>query len=328
MRIQVVVIIIFIILILFFRRPRELDTHLLSLDQYPKFKIKNNSKINQEFCQHHKTEHSRMFNCGICYFNGQFIIMTRVTNGLYIQGNYIHKPYYSECCVMISPTLQNDNKEWNWLSFPKKFYSNKDYKGVEDIRPFNYRGAVWCLGTPKIDGYSQHILFPLKKPSKYIQLRYNTNRDQKNWYPFPIDSELFFIYGVYPRLIILKCTFSTGKIARIADSPSPVIENITGDLIRGAKILFKLQNAYVGVANVKIGTPYYLLIFFILEVTPKWRIVKWSPIYSVKVGKYFTYLFDVCEYDARRLVFSFNIDDDRSNLYLIDKEDILKCFKS
>ena len=105
-------------------------------------------------------------------------------------------------------------------------------QGIQDARLFTFRGGIWLYGHFR--GYlggCMHIpiIIPVSdplKPSNMIKLiTENMQEQEKNWMPFEVSGELYFVYSISPH-IILKCDVSTGWCKKVYSS-----DNIRGDEI-------------------------------------------------------------------------------------------------
>ncbi len=269
-----------------------------------------------------------MFNCGLLKLNDDLFLTSRVSNATFGNGVWKSTPFYSRIAIKHSPIKKlktESQKEWKLIDI-KDYDSHRDFKGIEDVRPLIFKERLYLLGTTRIKDVSQMVLIDLETLTTH-HLKYDESRSQKNWCPMILgdnQDELYFIYDVYPKHIILRMNdmFECSEVYNTSPQTQPNIKDLRSGVIRAGKILFEMGDELVCVANIKNQTREYYIIFYVMNKYPPFQIKRWSKVYLPNLGVYFTYLFDVCEYQ-NKIIFSWNLDDSTSVLSCVSKKYIL-----
>ncbi len=297
----IIIIALIIILIFVLRWCGSID-HFESFEFAPTtqfIRVDKDKKVCREIQnRYHLSDLVKMFNCGLLNLgDGQYLLTSRVSNATFGDGVWKSTPFYSECAMKKTTLkkIENDPNRWNLLKLDQSFNQHPEYKGVEDVRPLRYRGKLYGIGSPRIGKQSQMVLFELNNPSEYHHLKFDSSRSQKNWGIVVLgdhQDELYFIYDVYPKHIILRMnpeTFECSTVYSTSPKSDPPIKDLRTGVIRAGKVLFETSDYYVGVANIKNQTREYYIIFYLFQKHPPFTILEWSKVYLPNLGAYFTY---------------------------------------
>jgi len=150
--------------------------------------------------------------------------------------NFTISEYLDKSVENVSCLVKETN---NSISFIKKIKTKEGVSGYEDPRLFKYRNSYWIICT-KIDKNGQRlIIFDINNSSKEYELKYkNRNKVEKNWLPFVVNDELYFLYSIDPY-IVLK--YNENECIKVV---STVKKNIFSEKIGGSVpgIDFKYNN--------------------------------------------------------------------------------------
>ena len=143
-----------------------------------------------------------------------------INNRLNYQVNYDGKFYnISDEHPLLNRTvtyLYKDNQlkliEKKNLRLPN--YVNYCIQGLEDIRLINYDGTLCYIGnTLETETHKNTMIF--FDGCRYDVLKYNTHLVQKNWSPFVVNRDLYFVYSFYPLTVLKYCPENENKVIEV-----------------------------------------------------------------------------------------------------------------
>ena len=158
-------------------------------------------------------------------------------------------------------------------------------QGIQDARLFTFRGGIWiyghfrgylggCMHIPIIIPVTEHL-----KPSNMIRLSTkNMQEQEKNWMPFDVNGELYFVYSISPH-IILKCDVSTGWCQKVYSTDNIRNDEIMSKHVGGGtpavRILFKDEIFFLSLAHTRqnSGPVVRKNFFYVFRAVPPFDII-------------------------------------------------------
>lgn len=166
---------------------------------------------------------------------------------------------------------------------------SRESGGVMDIRLFtdNLSQSIYGIGSVYLDKFGKGIehrkeVIYLVEFSKdfdvvkeyFIHPNFEDKR-QKNWMPFFVQSELYFIHQVHP-LIITKLNFETSTTSKVDNVVSDYKLPVNNKLNGNTPLVILRENVGLGLAHT--CHPYKHL-FFLMSIIPPYRMIGMSDLF-------------------------------------------------
>jgi len=180
----------------------------------------------------------------------------------------------------------NDYIKWLWEAFP--FIK---IGGFQDPRLFLYQGSVYCLVTMFHKNttfvHLAKISDNLMAIDNIIKLKpiNSSSTIEKNWNPFIPDKGLFITH-VQPHTIV-HIDMETGYLKLMYKTESPGLKKKYGNhSIRATTRYVETPLGYLAIAHFVVKQllilKYYYNIFYLVETTPPYQIIKFSDPFRIK----------------------------------------------
>ena len=146
--------------------------------------------------------------------------------------------------------------------------TNKKISGYEDPRLFKYKNGYWVICT-KIDNKGQNlIIFDINNPLKEVILNYkNRSKIEKNWLPFVVNDQLYFVYSIDPYIILKYNENECVKV--VSNKKLNIFSNRIGGSVPPVDFKYNNKNYFMFGGHISINK-YHIIrknFFFLTEKT-------------------------------------------------------------
>jgi len=319
------IIAVIVLILVMNRQSREKNTDYFSFTNHKNLKIgpfivKPNIK-STNFRDIIKPEHTSqklyVYNPSIAYDkNGEIIGVSRLTGKIASECSYYNESDFTKNDMIdreISQYKKEYNKDlstviiWRLNELPKfsvvplfssqNICENSEFletsQGVEDPRLFTFNGELYIYGHFR--GYLDEcthspIILKVSEPfniKNILKLRTpNMRYIEKNWMPFEYKNELYFIYEIFPH-IILKCNTQTGNCQPVYETNNTIYHPLTKKHVGGGAppvtIYIKNVPYFLTLSHTRENKPVITRknFFYVFRSYPPFDIVMIGPEFNI-----------------------------------------------